>query len=444
MKRTAKLAAVAAVAASALTLTACGSDSGSSHKVVAADPNAKVDYHGTLSVLTKFGLQQLAPYFQNLAKQYEQLHPGVKVTLDQESDDSVKGKTKTLVASNSLPDIYFSWTGNWGENFVRGNRAVDLTKVIGPGTSWGRTLSPSAVKSFEYNGKYYGIPLYLDGKFMGYNEAAFSKAGVSSPPATFDQLLSDCDALRKTGITPISLGNKEAWPVLHYLGQLLAYDVPQATLQQDFDPAKAQYSDPGYVEAINQFKQLEQHCMDASTVNGSSYATALQDFSDTKSAMYYQEILEFDQSAGKGTKLSPQDFGYFQLPAPTGAKGDPKAVEGAPEGYMINSASKHVPLALDFMKFVTSQANAKVLSAPPYGQPSAVVGAVTPSTSSATVVAGVRDINAASYLMPWLDTANTPGVAAAWLSSLQALVDGSMTAQQVVDKVKQAAKSGNS
>jgi raffinose/stachyose/melibiose transport system substrate-binding protein len=444
MKRTMKVAAVAAVAASALTLSACSSSGGSSHKVVAADPTAKVVYKGTLSVLTKFGLQQLAPYFQNLAKAYHQMHPGVTVTLDQESDDSVKGKTKTLVASNSLPDIYFSWTGNWGENFVRGNRAVDLTKVIGPGTAWGKTLSPSAVKSFEYNGKYYGIPLYLDGKFMGYNKAAFQNAGISSAPTTFDQLLSDCDALRKTGITPISLGNKEAWPALHYLGQLLAYDVPQATLQQDFDPAKAKYTDPGYVEALDQFKQLEQHCMDASSINGSSYATALQDFSDTKSAMYYQEILEFDQSAAKNTKLSPSDFGFFQLPAPSGAKGDPHAVEGAPEGYMINSASKQIPLAIDFMKFVTSQANAKVLSAPPYGQPSAVVGAVNPSTSSASVVAGVKDINAASYLMPWLDTANTPGVAAAWLSNLQALVDGSMSAQQVVDKVKQAASSGNS
>ena len=99
MKRTMKIAAAAAMAVSALTLSACSSSGGSTHKVVAADPNAKVDYHGKLSVLTKFGLQQLAPYFQNLAKEYQQLHPGVTVTLEQESDDSVKGKAKTLVAS---------------------------------------------------------------------------------------------------------------------------------------------------------------------------------------------------------------------------------------------------------------------------------------------------------------------------------------------------------
>ena len=41
--------------------------------------------------------------------------------------------------------------------------------------------------------------------------------------------------------------------------------------------------------------------------------------------------------------------------------------------------------------------------------------------------------------MPWLDTANTPRVAAAWLSSLQALAGGSMTPEQVMGKVQQAA-----
>lgn len=439
MKRSSKTVAIAGVAISALAVSA-GSGLAASHKEVVADPNAKVDYSGTLSILTKFGLQQLSPYFVNLAREYEKQHPNVKVKLDQESDDSVKGKTKTLVASNSLPDIFFSWTGNWGYNFIRGHRAADLTKVIGPESKWGRTFAPAAVKAFQYNGKYYGIPLYVDAKFMGYNKAAFAKAGVAAPK-TFAQLVSACDAIRKSGMTPISIGNKEAWPVVHYVGQLLAYDVPEKTLEQDFDPKTAKYDDPGYVKALSQFKEIEDHCMDGASMNGTSYASALQAFSNGQSAMYYQEILEFDQSATPETPLKVADFGFFKLPAPKDAKGDPHALEGAPEGYMINSASDNIPLAIDFMKFVTSPENAKILSAPPYGQPSAVTGAVSLDNSSTTVVAGMKDINSASYLMPWLDTANTPRVAAAWLTGLQALAGGSMSPEQVMDKVRQAAQS---
>lgn len=406
---------------------------------VVAVPNATVEYSGTVSVLTKFGLQQLSPFFVNAAQEYEKLHPGVKVELIQESDDSVKGKTKALVASNSLPDVYFTWTGSWGENFVRGNRAVDLTPVIGPDTEWGKTLAAAAVSAFQYNGKLYGIPLYLDAKFMGYNKSLFEKAGVSEPKS-FDELLSACAALRKSGVTPVSFGNKEGWPGVHYAGQLLAYNVPQATLEKDFVPGTAEYTDPGYVSSLTQFKQLIDECSDGAGTNGSSYASALQQFSASKSAMYYQEIIEFDQATVEGA-LKRDDFGFFKLPAPKEAKGDVNSIEGAPEGYMINAASKNIPLAIDFMRFVTSSDNGKILSAPPYGQPSATVGGYSADTMNPSVVDGLKVIAGSSYLMPWLDTANPPRVAAAWLSGLQALVGGTMTPEEVMGRVKEAAAS---
>ena len=416
-----------------------GISAASAADAVVADPNAKVDYTGTVSVLTKFGLQQLSPFFVDAAKKYEALHPGVKVELIQESDDSVKGKTKALVASNSLPDVYFTWTGSWGENFVRGKRAVDLTPVIGPDTEWGKTLATAAVSAFQYNGKLYGIPLYLDAKFMGYNKSLFEKAGITEPK-TFDDLLSACASLKKTGVTPISFGNKEGWPGVHYAGQLLAYNVPQATLEKDFVPETAKYTDPGYVESLKQYKQIIDECSDGSGTNGSSYASALQQFSNGKSAMYYQEIIEFDQSTADGA-LKRENFGFFKLPVPKDAKGDVKAIEGAPEGYMINAASKNVPLAIDFMRFVTSVENGKILSAPPYGQPSATVGGYSAESMNPTVVDGLKVIADSSYLMPWLDTANPPRVAAAWLSGLQAVIGGSMTPEQVMERVKEAAAS---
>ncbi len=406
---------------------------------VVADPNATVDHTGTVSVLTKFGLQRLSPFFVDVAKAYEKLHPGVKVELIQESDDSVKGKTKALVASNSLPDVYFTWTGSWGENFVRGNRAVDLTPVIGPDSEWGKTLAGAAVSAFQYNGKLYGIPLYLDAKFMGYNKDLFAKAGVSEPK-TFEELLTACAALRKSGVTPISFGNKEGWPGVHYAGQLLSYNVSQATLEKDFVPATAEYSDPGYVASLQQFKQLIDECSDGAGTNGTSYSSAMQQFSNGQSAMYYQEIIEFDQAVADGT-LKQEAFGFFKLPPAADAKGDLKSIEGAPEGYMINSASKNIPLAIDFMRFVTSAENGKILSAPPYGQPSATVGGYSADSMNPAVVEGLKVIADSSYLMPWLDTANPPRVASAWLSGLQALVGGTMTAEEVMERVKAAATS---
>ena len=169
-----KRSLMAAILAATTTLGAGGALA----QTLIADPAAPVTHEGTLKVMTKFGMQRLAPYFTELAKAYEAAHPGVTIELIQEDDDSVKGKIKTLVASNAMPDIFFSWTGTWGGNFVRGTRAVDLTPVIGTGTEWGAALAPAAVDAFVYDGKNYGIPLYLDAKFMGYSKPAFAKAGV--------------------------------------------------------------------------------------------------------------------------------------------------------------------------------------------------------------------------------------------------------------------------
>ena len=403
-----------------------------------ADPSAPVQHEGHLTVLTKFGMQRLAPYFETLARQYEEKNPGVTIELIQEDDDSIKGKTKTLVASNSVPDIFFSWTGTWGGNFIRGKRAVDLTPVVGADSDWGKTFAPAAVDAFVYDGKNYGIPLYLDAKFMGYNKTIFADLGIAEPQ-DLEAMLAACDTVRDAGITPISFGNKEAWPGIHYLGQLLAYNVPRDVLERDFDPATAQYDHPGYVAALDQFGQILERCTIGAGVNGVSYQNAIQDLSDGRSAMYYQEIIEFDNAASAKTKLQPQDFGFFPLPAPKDAAGDPKALEGAPEGYMISTASANVPLALDFMKFVTTVDNAKLLSAPPFGQPSAVVGGSDPAQMSPAVVEGLQSIAEASYLMQWLDTVNHPRVAAAWLSGLQAFIGGTMSAEDVVTQVRDAA-----
>lgn len=406
-------------------------------QTVTADPTAAVDYSGTLKVLTKFGTQRLQPYFVEIARAYEAARPGVTIELIQEDDDSVKTKTKTLVASNAMPDVFFSWTGTWGGNFVRGQRAVELTLVVA--SDWGKSLAPAVLDAFVYGGKNYGIPLYLDAKFMGYFKPAFAAAGVEVPK-TLEDLLAACDKLKASGLTPIAIGNKEPWGAVHYLGQMLAYDEPRAVLEADFDTATATYTDPGYVTALNHLGELAARCTVGPEMNRISCQTALQSFSDGKAAMSYQEIIEFDNAASATTKLKPEEFGFFRLPAPADAKGDAKALEGAPEGYMVSSTSANVPLALDFLKFVTTPENGMVLSAPPYGQPSAVVGGAGPATMNPAVVAGLQDLAQASYLIQWLDTVNHRKVAAAWLSNLQAFLGGSMTADEVMTEVRAAGK----
>ncbi|HCA85706.1 MAG TPA: sugar ABC transporter substrate-binding protein [Streptomyces sp.] len=422
---------------SALALTGCFAGPA---KAPAADVGAEPEFSGTLSILTKFAGDPLSPYFEDLAAAYERKHPKVEVELIQETDQSIKDKTKTLTASNALPDIYFTWTGNWADNFVRGGRAADLTEVIGPDTEWGKSFSRSSLSAFAHDGKYYGIPLYNNGKFMGYNKAAFDKAGVKVP-TTFEELIGSCADLREAGYEPIAFGNKDGWPALHYLQQLFAHHVPAAAREADSKPETATLEDSGYITALERFKTLVDTCTDTrGGTNGVLYTSAQEAFGRGKAAMYYQEVLEFDNATAGGA-LEPENLGIFPLPASQGAKGDPKVIEGAPEGYFVNARSPRAALAVDFMKFVTEPKNAKTLSSPPYGQPSTVVGAVTPQTSSKAVFEGIDKVNKAPGLVGWLDMVTAPEVADAWLAGGEALISGGMSPEKVLASVRRASES---
>ncbi|WP_246036324.1 ABC transporter substrate-binding protein [Sinomonas susongensis] len=432
-----RTATAAGAGAMMLALSACSSGG----TTQAADLSAKPDYSGNLSILTAGAGDPMSSYFENLVKDYEAQHAGVKITLTQETDDNaIKDKEKVLIGSQSLPDIYFSYAGNWGQNFADNGLAADLSSVIAPGTPWGSTFGVGSLDAFKYDGKYYGVPLYNDAKFMGYNKKIFSQLGLGVPKS-FGELISDCSVIKKAGYTPIAFGNKDGWPGLHYLGQLLAYDVPASVRQSDLQPKTASYSDPGYVEGMKQFQQLVNSCTgDGSNSNGVAYTTAQQQQANGQAAMYYQELIEFDSVNTKGSELSKDGFGIFQLPAPDGAKGDAATLEAAPEGYMINNRSKNAALALDFLKFVTNQKNASTLSAPPYGQPSAVKGAVTPQNATPAVVDGTGMVNDAKSTVVWLDMANVPGVADAWVSASEGLVSGSLTPEAALKSVLQASQ----
>jgi raffinose/stachyose/melibiose transport system substrate-binding protein len=371
-----------------------------------------------------------------MATAFEKAHPGVKVQVQQESDQGYKDKIKVLASSSNIPDIYFAWAGSYAKQYVDAGFAADLTSVLGKGTDWNKTLAPSAVAAGVYNGKNYGIPIDLDAKFMVYNKKIFADNGISAP-TTFDQLLSTCQALKAKGITPINFGNKNGWPALHYITQLNSYNVPAATLASDYNSDKGKYTDPGYAKSLTEFKDLLTQCSAADTSsNGVDHTDAQVGFAAGKSAMMYLEWVEFGLL--DNTQLTKDGWDFFKLPATAGSKGDTSTLVGAPDMFLINSKSKNAPLAVAFMKFVVNKENAAKMQTLMVGYPSPVIGSLTPANSSPQSISALDEVNKASGLAIWLDTVTPPAVASAYLAGGEALVSGSSSPDQVMKSVQTA------
>lgn len=431
------LLALAVVAS--LVAVACGGGSSPAPSAAAsaAASAAPAELEGSIVFLHKYSDPRYAPYFQSVVDAYIAAHPKVQIQVLAESDQGVKDKLRVLAASNTLPDIYFSWAGDFTKKFVRGNLAKDLTgDVTG---AWKDSFTPAALEAYTYDGKLYGVPITLDAKYMAYNKKLFADNGVAVP-TTLEELLAACDTFKAKGFTnPVTFGNQYGWPAIHFMTQLNPYYVPAATMATDYDPATGAFTDPGYLNALQAFADINTHCL-TQGANGISHEAAQAQFLSGKSPMHYIEAVEFFALTEKGG--APADLAnnwdFFKLPPPASPAGDTGYLEGAPDGFLVNPASQHVDIAIDFLKYLTSLDNAKKLVSD-LGWLSPVQGSATAENTFPQNVRVIQDIAAAKGMAIWLDTVTQIDVANAYLNGLQAMLDGTKTPAQVVTDIQAAA-----
>jgi raffinose/stachyose/melibiose transport system substrate-binding protein len=402
----------------------------------AGSPSAAAELEGTITFLHKYSDPRYAPYFESVVQAYMAAHPKVTIEIQAESDQGVKDKLRILAASNTLPDVYFSWAGDFTKKFVRASLAKDLTADVTG--DWKSGFTPAALDAYTYDDKLYGVPITLDAKYMAYNKKLFADNGVTVP-ATLEELLTACDTFKAKGIEPIAFGNQYGWPAIHYMTQLNSYDVPATTLATDYNPASGAFTDPGYLKALQDFADINTHCL-TQGANGIAHEAAQAQFLAGKSAMHYLEAVEFFALTEKGG--APADLAsnwdFFMLPAPASPAGDTSYLEGAPDGFLVNPNSQHVDIAIDFLKFLTSLDNAKKMVSD-LGWLSPVQGSATADNTFPQNVTVVQDIAKAKGMAIWLDTVTNIDVANAYLNGVQAMLDGTKKPADMVTDVQAAA-----
>lgn len=392
----------------------------------------------TISFLEKWPEPQYAPYFQKVVADYQRLHPNVTINMQAVGDQAYKDKIRVLTAAGALPDIYFSWAGDFAKKFVRGGLAADLTSAFYK-SSWHTTIGAAPARAFTYNGKLYGIPIDLDAKFFVYNTTIFKQYRLS-PPRTLADLLSLCGTLKSHNVQPIAFGNQYGWPAIHYLTTLNAKYVPQATLQRDYTPETGQFADRGYVQALATFKQINQQCL-TPRANGISHEAAQAQVLAGRAAMQYVESVEFPvfTKAGGAPATIANNWSFFKFPDIPGAAGDQGVLTGAPDGFMVSSHTKHMDVVIDFLKFFTDEANAQLMTKQ-LGWASPVIGSATAQNAFPQLRQAIDQINNAKGMNIWLDTVTNALVAQAYLNGAEGLVDGTRTPQQVMGMVQSAAQ----
>jgi raffinose/stachyose/melibiose transport system substrate-binding protein len=354
------------------------------------------------------------------------------------ADEPYKDKIRVLMASDQVPDIYFSWSGEFGRKFAREGRTLDLTEALA-GPEWQGRFAAASLEPFQFEGRQFGIPVNVDSKYMIYNKAIFEKHGLAVP-TTFAEFIALNDALVAAGEVPIAYGNQAPWAATHYIGDLFAKMVPDDVRQADYQllaPADQLYTHPGYVEALALYKSFGDKGYFNNGANAISHQQARGAFIAGRSAMVYLELVEFYMLAD--TPVAEQGWGFFPLPPMEGAAGRNDLLTGAPDGFLISSKTEHAEEALAFLNFITSPDQAaKYVSTT--GMTSAVIGSVTEQTTTPETLAGLKALEDAAGMALWLDTDMDTASANVILAAGQGLLSGDETPEAVMEKVRAAAK----
>lgn len=391
----------------------------------------------TIKFFHKWPEPEQLEYYNYVIDEFEKANPNITVEMEAVADEPYKDKIRVLMNSGEIPDIYFSWTGEFSFKFARAGQAMDLTDAF-ENSDWKDKVINSAVEPYRWEGKIYGIPMRINAKFMVYNKEMFAANNIT-PPTTWDEMLAVCETLKTAGITPIAFGNEFPWASAHYVGDFNAKLVDPATLQADYlltAPADKLFTDPMYVEALTRFKTLMDNGCFNQGPNGISHSGARSSFIAGKAAMVYIELEEFITVANE---MGEDAFGFFQLPGGTGGNGDSKLLTGAPDGFMVSGKTAHPDEAIAFLKFLTSPEMGKEY-VKRMGIPSAVVGAVSDETALPIVAQGVQAINEASGMALWMDTDMDIKIVEVYLPGMQALMTGSKTPEQVMADVQKVAQ----
>jgi raffinose/stachyose/melibiose transport system substrate-binding protein len=399
--------------------------------------SAAAQEKATLNFLHKWPEPEYMAFFNKVVKEFEAQNPNVSIKMEAVADEPYKDKIRVVMASGNIPDIFFSWSGEYARQFVRAGRALDLTDVL-KGPEWQGRYAPATLEPFAYNGKSYGVPMNIGGKFVVYNKAIFDKVGVK-PPADWNEFISVIEKIKAAGTTPIAFGSQAPWAASHYIGDFNAKLVPNDLRKADYDLKTDDdklFTHAGYVEALTRFQDFAKKGYFNRSPNAITHAIARGSFTAGREAMMYAEIVEFQRY--KDSKLEKDGWDFFKMPAIPDGAGDQTILTGAPDGFLVSASTKHPKQALAFLNYLTSREKGfEYMKAT--GRTTAVNGAITPENALPATIRAVEQVNQASSMALWLDTEVDSRIVGVWLPGMQAVLNGTETPQQVMDKVRQAA-----
>lgn len=258
-----------------------------------------------------------------IARDFEAKNPDIKVEMEYVGYDYVHDKIVTGMAAK--PPAYDAAMIDviWPDEFIKSGYLLDVTDRVTPEMKTG--IFPAAWNGVTRNGKIYGMPWLMDVKYFMYNKEILQKAGIATPPKTWEELVEQAKVIKEKGLAEYPI----TWSWNQKEGVVCDFTVLLFGNGGDFLDAngKPAFNNEKGVQALTWMKQtLDDGLTNPSAVSSDEMAVEA-DFLAGKSAFAVNWLFQYADSldASKSQVVDQVAF----APIPVFAAGAAAGIKGA-------------------------------------------------------------------------------------------------------------------
>ncbi|MFT4006282.1 MAG: extracellular solute-binding protein [Lacrimispora sp.] len=297
--------------------------------------------------------QAVVDIIQKMTDQFNADNPyNVEFKFETYENEQYKTKLTTVMASNSAPDVFFTWSAGYLKPFVEGGKVYEIGQLINGDDEWKSRFNDGAFGPVTYDGKVYAVPHGQTVAAMFYNTRLFEENNIAVP-TTFDELKQACVTLKSKGIIPISVPVKDAWIAGQFLQQL-ANGVGGMDLFNGTVDGTKKWNDGDYVKAGSLLKELADIGAFPDGFLGMTNDEGRDLFIQEKAAMYYMGSWDISLLSAEDAPVS-KNIGVFNMPASNPEAGN-VAIGDVDQCLAISSSCANVEAAAAYIKLFSDTA----------------------------------------------------------------------------------------
>ena len=293
-----------------------------------------------------------------IVDEFQRRHPDIKVR-PVLSGPGVMQQLSTFCAGGKCPDVLMAWDLTYAELAERGV-LLDLNTMLAHDQSFAAQLKADSIEAlydtFAYNGGQYAFPEQWSGNYLFYNTRLFAGAGVSPPPATWDnpwsfgEFLDAARALTKRNAS----GRVTQWGFVntffsYYSAGLFAMNngVPWSTPRRN--PTHFNFGDDAFIQAVQFYADLTNRYRLAPNGSEQQSMSTTDLFSAGKAGIAlgghwrHQTFIRADGL----------DFNVMPLPIGPRRQGPSSCSNIGATGLAIAASTRRREQAWEFVKFAT-------------------------------------------------------------------------------------------